>query len=93
MNIIKELRILEEYNTHWLAQGLARGYPNCCIKAFILQTDLSTIIINGKTNCSGFRPCNKCAKKVINGEIKLKDLILPTRSKVYPKFKEIWVKI
>jgi len=60
----------------FLEKGRYYGYPECCIFAFIesfaTRESGKNYISN---NRSGFLPCFACAQKVINKEIKIKDLI------------------
>ena len=72
--------------------GQALGYPQCCIDEFCLQSPrflkankaqpkdfvrYQAAHLNGKY--TGFLPCYKHAVQVLNGSIKLQDLIQPTR--------------
>jgi len=66
--------------------GLYYGYPKCCIEAFSNFMDFDqrseTVQKANQTviGC-GFVPCETCAKKVLAGEIQLKDLIKDRKCK------------
>ena len=55
-------------------RGKYYGYPECCIKAFgrfIRPHPLQLEV----TNHGGFVPCLRCSKLIIDGKIKIEDLI------------------
>lgn len=62
------------------------GYPQCCIDNCISRTpdnnyymdDNQIKVDNGK----GFIPCPKCAKRIVDGEIKIDDLI---QNRIHPE--------
>lgn len=71
------------------SHGYYYGYPECCIEAF--QTfckfkDLSPE--RQQASQHGFVPCQTCAERVLKGEVKLHELILPTRQAPRPFKKE-----
>ncbi len=47
------------------------GYPDCCIEAFPYKSNNDPKIHKHQ----GFKPCEKCAKRIYSGEIKIEDLI------------------
>ena len=49
------------------------GYPPCCIKSFDSKFPRPTNFI--PNNRTGFLPCFKCSNRIMNGEIKIEDLI------------------
>lgn len=56
----------KSYIKHWVKQGLAFGYPKCCIMDFCTRTvfpDELEYFRNHHFNGSGFVPCPECAKK------------------------------
>ena len=58
--------------------GIDLGYPKCCAKGFVFDRpfekyQLEAANLNGKP--TGFIPCRSCATKILNGEIKITDLI------------------
>jgi len=58
----------------YIKTGKYYGYPDCCIKSFCERNNYD-YNQNKVHNSFGFIPCPKCAKRIINGEIKLNDLI------------------
>ena len=62
------------------SKGEYYGYPECCIRAFhtfVMFRDISPERQRAAKN--GFVPCQDCAEKILNGQRKLHELILPTR--------------
>lgn len=58
--------------------GTYYGYPDCCIKFFDTRLDGNmalTLSQNMVHENKGFIPCAKCADKVVNKEVTLKELI------------------
>lgn len=68
--------------------GISLGYPDCCVKAFCANSPKLLQRIYNKENLTkrynagcidnkftGFIPCIKHAKQILNNEIKLTDLI------------------
>lgn len=80
---------------HFISNGNYFGYPKCCINSFvypikkygyiILWSDRSEL--QKKVSKNGFIPCKKHAKMILEGKLKIEDLILPTRKheKPFPK--------
>jgi hypothetical protein len=65
------------------------GYPKCCIRAFhimLLHKILFESISLERQTASknGFVPCQRCAERIVSGEIKIQELILPTRRSPKP---------
>lgn len=59
---------------YWKDAGEYYGYPKCCIEHFcsnIIKTDEQKIVAKSQ----GFIPCPDCTKRILDGEIKLEDLI------------------
>lgn len=71
-------------------KGEYYGYPKCCINSFvdpfIKFTERSIEQQNAATN--GFIPCAEHAQMIMAGELKIQELILPTREHPVP-FKAI----
>lgn len=71
---------------HLVQNGNYYGYPPCCIESFVqnflqhCQTDKQ--VKAGKY--TGFIPCVKHAEEILEGKIKLEDLILSTRKHSKP---------
>lgn len=54
------------------------GYPSCCIDNVIDRASRGFVMtLNQKkvNKNTGFVPCRKCSKKIVDGEIKIQDLI------------------
>ncbi len=56
------------------------GYPDCCIKEFeaMIPVFMRPKVVqeaNSTVQDCGFVPCEKCAKRVVSGEITLNELI------------------
>lgn len=55
------------------------GYPDCCCSYFISKdegpTEEQTLAGQIDGEATGFMPCPECAKKILNKEIKITDLI------------------
>ena len=88
---MKKLKQYENSDyTHFVAQGYMHGYPECCILEFIekrcIKEDYSVIL---KNNYSGFIPCSDHANKIVNKELKVKDLIQSYRAPFLMEFKEV----
>lgn len=98
MKTLKERQ--EEWYQENLPSGRAFGYPECCIREFgnqppeLLRNKKPTKddkrrykagCINGKF--TGFIPCSEHAKQIVQGKIKLEDLIdYGKRDLFLPKF-------
>lgn len=67
--------------SNWIKYGKRFGYPECCIRAFIVRNiDDDNIILPNRiqkrvANGKGFIPCSYCAWKVLSRQCKLEDLI------------------
>jgi len=64
--------------------GVYYGYPNCCIRSFhkLLLADTKWNEISQERKAvttNGFVPCQRCAERVLKGEIQIQELILPSR--------------
>lgn len=71
--------VLTEAEILWYTKaGKYFGYPSCCIdnvidrakKGWKMTADQKKVNKN-----TGFVPCKMCSKKIVNGEIKIEDLI------------------
>lgn len=103
MIVIEKKGILAKYinteYTHFVAQGLMFGYPECCIEAFIMTIkenkfpSENNFTINYKENVSGFIPCQKHKELILTNKIRLKDLIQDYRYVGLPKFKEKYLNL
>ena len=98
MEVLEKLK--EEWYQINLPIGQMLGYPECCIKKFgdyppeLLKYNKPTkddkrrytaSCINGKF--SGFIPCSEHSKQIVQGKIKLEDLIdYGKRDLFIPKF-------
>lgn len=65
------------------------GYPKCCIRAFhrmlVNKKEFKTISQERQaTTQNGFVPCQRCAERILKGEIKIHELIQPTRQAPKP---------
>ena len=63
---------------NFLQKGEYFGYPLCCIQSFITQfNNIHNVMPTNyiSNNTTGFLPCYTCSKRVLSGEIKIKDLI------------------
>lgn len=62
------------YREIWNHNGRLLGYPECCIASFCngKRTKEQDEIAAGM---KGFIPCPEHAKQIVNGEIKIEDLI------------------
>lgn len=72
---------------HLLHNGNYYGYPLCCIKAFIEQFPnkfANCTEIQQKAARNGFVPCVKHAEQIVEGKLKVEELILPTRKHPRP---------
>jgi hypothetical protein len=81
---------LRDIEWHMYKTGDYYGYPRCCIKEFMetfytfgKRTDKQKKASNGL----GFIPCVKHAEEILEGKIKVEDLILPTRKHTTPFLK------
>jgi len=56
--------------------GKYYGYPKCCIDIFILEKKRTRIqrYIDRELGL-GFIPCNSCVKKIVDGKIRIEELI------------------
>lgn len=54
----------------WIKYGVAYGYPECCIKHFVLTAGINVddreYFVGHALNGSGFVPCPDCAKKPLD---------------------------
>ena len=72
--------------------GKFYGYPDCCIDSFLsgATTPLELKRVRQRTQDQqkvaqqGFIPCEDHAKQILQGEIKIEDLILATRKESRP---------
>ncbi len=72
---------------HFYERGRHYGYPRCCVRSFVYpikEDDYLTLFENRPkvqqlAAKNGFIPCLKHSKMILDGEIKIEDLILPTR--------------
>lgn len=68
---------------YYVAMGKHFGYPDCCINQFIettgaLGSSQERVVAADGT---GFLPCDKHAKQILDGKIKLEDLIKHRQAK------------
>lgn len=73
---------------YYFDQGLYYGYPVCCIVDFITNMEKRAASAYQSPNCytepqlqiadmhTGFVPCPTCAKNVVDGKIKLQELLV-----------------
>ena len=66
------------------SNGHYYGYPICCILDFhkMLRENKKVKDISferQRTAKNGFVPCQVCAEKIVQGNMKVEDCILPTR--------------
>lgn len=59
----------------WIETGLYYGYPQCCIVNFCRRGFKLTKEQEAVHKNTGFTPCPKCSKKILNGEATLESLI------------------
>lgn len=60
----------------WLSNGMYFGFPPCCIFSFMfVKVKNRTKNQNKVHKFFGFIPCSECSDRIVNGEIKLEDLI------------------
>jgi hypothetical protein len=81
---------------HFYERGTYYGFPRCCVRSFVhpiketgeLMYFRDRPKIQRLASKNGFVPCLKHAKMIVDGKIKIEDLILSTR-KHPQEFKKI----
>lgn len=71
---ISKLKDSHRYKKVWIINGLYFGYPTCCISEFIegkCFTEDQYKVSNG----SGFIPCKRHTKMIIEGVLNIEELI------------------
>ena len=79
---------------NFIDMGLHYGYPTCCIEDFMVNAMVVQFSsgartthteeqnkVSKDTGYTGFVPCQKHAKEILRGEIKLEDLIVNRQCK------------
>jgi len=72
---------------HYYERGSYYGFPRCCVRSFVEPIKRHGEIVNWDSRSkfqklatkNGFVPCTQHARLILDGKIKIEDLILPTR--------------
>jgi len=76
---------------HYYERGRYYGFPRCCVRSFVepFKTGGTIVLMKDRPKvqrlvaANGFVPCKRHARLILDGKIKIQDLILPTRK--HPK--------
>jgi hypothetical protein len=71
--------------SYWKEKGHYYGYPPCCIQEFLEKSkEILRTEAQKKVSGTGFVPCHHHSVAILKGDVKIEELILPTRQHSKP---------